>query len=82
MFVSQHLGGFVSVFLKAIVAPHVEGPVNFGARGYGVSLCERDSMYVKYVWSAMKPMILADYDPAVTTVFPGSMWKLLPETGL
>ena len=82
MFISQDFRRFVSVFLAAKVAPHEDGPVNLGTRGDGVSFNERNSMDVKYVWSAMNPMVLANHHPAITAVFPRGMRRFLLEAGL
>jgi integrase len=39
-------------------------------------------MDVKYVWSAMNPMVLANHHPAITAVFPRGTRRFLLEADL
>lgn len=82
MFISEHFRRFVGILLAAEVAPHDDGPFNYGTRGNSVRFTEWNSVHMKYVWSAMNPVVLADYYPVITAVFPRSMRRFLLWTGL
>jgi len=68
--VPQHIGRFIEILLVAFIAPYCE--VGFESRRGRVDIClgKRNSMLIEKIRSFVKPIVLADYHPAVTVIFP------------
>lgn len=66
----QNLGGFIDILFAALIAPDLEAAIDSRARGDRICLGKYDSVPEKQTLPKMKPMILAEDDPKITTVFP------------
>jgi hypothetical protein len=67
---SQHIGGFIEVLLVAFIAPDREVALQSRRRCVDICLGKRNTMLIEKSLSAMKPIVLAQYHPAVTVIFP------------
>jgi hypothetical protein len=60
----------VEILLAAFIAPNPERAIERRQRGNSVGFAQRDPMVVEELLAKMKPAVLAENDPAITTVFP------------
>jgi hypothetical protein len=67
---SPHFRGFIEIFLAAFIAPDREGAIENGARAKRVRLAKRNFMSKEKIFSKVKPMVLAEYHPAVMVILP------------
>jgi hypothetical protein len=70
LFVSQHLGGFIGIFLAAFIASNRQVSGKRRPRREGIGLPKRDSMPIKKIRLMMKSLVFADYHPAVLIRLP------------
>jgi len=64
------LSAFVGIPLPALIAPDREAVRENRKRHVGICLGKEDSMAKKKIVASMKPLILAEYRPAIMVVFP------------
>jgi hypothetical protein len=67
---SPHFRGFIGIFFAALIAPDPEGAIQSGRRHVDICFAEGDFMPKKNILSNMKPVVLADYHPAIIAIFP------------
>src|SRR6267378_7109645 len=68
--VSQHIGGFIEILLMAFIAPDREVGLQSRWKCIEICLSKRNSVLIEKILTAMKPIVLAQYHPAVTVIFP------------
>jgi hypothetical protein len=68
--VSQHLGGFVGIFLAAFIALNRQAPVQGRPRREAIGLTKWDSMPIKKIRLMMKSLVFADFYLAVLVCLP------------
>jgi hypothetical protein len=84
LFVSVHVRWLIAILIAAFIAPDREVAVESRQWHYGICFAQRDSMAAKKVLPHMKPMIFAEYHPAVIAIFPhrGLLWGTNSGLGL
>jgi hypothetical protein len=70
LFVSVHIRRLIAVLIAAFIAPDREVAIESREWHHGICFTQRDSMAAKKVLPHMKPMIPAEYHPAIITIFP------------
>jgi len=66
----QHFRGFIDEFLVTVIAPDSEIASQSRRRGVSIRLGKRNSMLMEKIPSPMKPIILAQDNPAITVIPP------------
>jgi hypothetical protein len=69
---SPYFRGFVKILLAAFITPDSEGAIENGARAKGFGLAKRNFVSKEEILSKMKPIVLAEYHPAVMVILPHS----------
>jgi hypothetical protein len=67
---SQDLLGSVCVLLAALITPHLKSALDGRGRRESIGLAKRDPVPEHCVLMAMKPIVLADHDPAIARIIP------------
>jgi hypothetical protein len=68
--VPQDIGGFIEILFLAFIAPDCEVAFESRQRRVGICLAKGNFMLKETIRSFVKPIVLADYHPAVTVIFP------------
>jgi len=69
-FVSQHLGGFIGIFLAAFITPNHQALGERRPRRECIRVTEWDSVPIKSIFLMMESMVFADYHPGVFACVP------------
>jgi hypothetical protein len=70
LLVSVHIRWLIAIRIAAFIAPDREVAIESREWHYGVCFAQRDSVAAKKVLPHMKPMIFAEYHPAIIAIFP------------
>jgi hypothetical protein len=69
-FESPDFRGFVKIFFATFITPDREGAIGDRARAEGIRFAKRNSVFEEEILSNMKPIVLAEHDPAVMVILP------------